>query len=291
MTSKTRPVTPPYSLSQLLRDGRLMLISAAIGLISLLPATPSVAASSDWAVNEGGRMRLILLPEGADGLRQGALVIEPRPGWITYWKEPGDVGIPPAITPPPGASYRVDNVGFPVPKVLSNGDMIDVGYDHPVTLPLTLKGAPDGSGVTLSAFVGVCQNICIPFQADLSVPPDAAGAVNPVEAALVRAARAQVPPGPSPDFHVVAHQLSPDRKELTVSLKMPKGDGALPQAFVSGPSGHVFVKATASSGPDGETVLTMPIGKLPKKYQIAGKQWGILVVSGSRAMETTLAFE
>lgn len=235
-------------------------------------------------------MRLILLPETPEGVRQGALVIEPKPGWITYWKEPGDVGIPPAITPAQGQSYTVNAVHFPVPKVLINGEMIDVGYDHPVTLPLELKNAPNGTGVTLSAFVGVCQNICIPFQADLSVAPDATGIANPVEAAIVASARAQIPPGPSPDFHVIAHELSADRKELTVRLKMPDG-AETPKAFVSGPSGHVFVEAAASLGTPGETVLTLPIGKLPKKYVLAGKQWGILVVSGSRAMETALAFD
>lgn len=290
MSLKTRK--QPSCPALLRANSRLtvLALSAAVALVSLLPTDPAVAASSDWAVNEGGRMRLILLPEDGDGLRHGALVVEPKPGWITYWKEPGDVGIPPAITPAPGAQYTVQSVGFPVPKVLMSGDMMDVGYDHPVTLPLTLKGAPTGEAVTLSAFVGVCQNICIPFQADLSVAPDAAGVANPVEAALVRSAEAQVPPGPSADFHVVDHRMSSDQKELLVRLKMPKG-AATPKAFVSGPSGHVFIDAVASQDVDGETLLTLPIGKLPKKYKIAGKTWGILVISGDRAMETTLAFE
>ena len=139
MNSKTAVDMSRFSLSCGLRSARLMMLSLAIGLALLVTAGPVAAASSEWAVNEGGRMRLILLPETGDGVRHGALVIEPKPGWITYWKEPGDVGIPPAITPAPGVSYTVDSVGFPVPKVLMNGDMIDVGYDHPVTLPLTLR--------------------------------------------------------------------------------------------------------------------------------------------------------
>jgi DsbC/DsbD-like thiol-disulfide interchange protein len=290
MTSKVQTDMPCSSLWFGGCSARLLLVSAAVSLMSLLPGAPAEAASSDWAVNEGGRMRLILLPATPDGMRQGALVIEPKPGWITYWKEPGDVGIPPAIKPAAGQPYTVDAVDFPIPKVLMNGEMIDVGYDHPVTLPLVLKNAPNDTGVTLSAFVGVCQNICIPFQADLVVPPDMGGVANPVEAALIASARAQVPPGPTPDFHVIAHQLSADAKRLTVRLKMP--DGAQPpKTFVSGPSGHVFVEATAAHGAEGETVLTLPIGKLPKKYKFAGKQWGILVVSGARSMETVLAFE
>lgn len=269
---------------------RLTPFAAILGMLFLLPALPLMAASSDWAVNEGGRMRLILLPEGADGLRQGALVIEPSPGWITYWKEPGDVGIPPAIKPAPGASYTVDSIGFPVPKVLMSGDMIDVGYDHAVTLPITLKNAPDTASVTLNAFVGVCQNICIPFQADLTVPPDTGGVSDPAAAALVAAALAQIPPGPSEEFHIVDHKLRPDAKELVVRAVLPEGSTA-PKVFVSGPSGHVFVNAEVTAGTSGETILTMPIGKLPKKYKLAGKRWGILIVSADRAMETTLAFD
>ncbi len=290
MTSKVPTHMSCSTPSWGVRGARYLLVSAVVSLMSLVPGGPAEAASSEWAVNEGGRMRLILLPATPEGVRQGALVIEPKPGWITYWKEPGDVGIPPAITPAAGQSYTVDAVDFPVPKVLMNGEMIDVGYDHPVTLPLVLKDAPNETGVTLSAFVGVCQNICIPFQADLVVPPDASGVANPVETALVASARAQVPPGPSPDFHVIAHQLSADKKQLLVRLKMPGGEQP-PKAFVSGPSGHVFVESSASQGTDGETVLTLPIGKLPKKYVLAGKQWGILVVSGKRAMETVLAFD
>lgn len=290
MTSKTAADSSCSRPSCGYRSARHWLLSAAVGLFSLLPGGPVTAASSEWAVNEGGRMRLILLPEDASGMRQGALVIEPKPGWITYWKEPGDVGIPPAIRPPAGAGYAVDSVGFPVPKVLMSGEITDVGYDRPVTLPLTLKNAPNGESVTLNAFVGVCQNICIPFQADLTVPPDPDAMANPVEAALVTSARAQVPPGPATDFHVIGHELSRDGRELLVRLKLPEGADA-PKAFVSGPSGHVFVESAVSVGKAGETLMTMPIGQLPKKYKIAGKRWGILVVSGNRAMETVLAFK
>ncbi len=290
MISRTETDMTSSRLLHALFRGPLAPFAAAIGLCFLLSAWPLMAASSEWAVNEGGRMRLILLPEGADGLRHGALVIEPKPGWITYWKEPGDVGIPPTIKPAPGASFSVDTIGFPVPKVLMSGDMVDVGYDHPVTLPITLRNAPDTTGVTINAFVGVCQNICIPFQADLTVPPDTEGASNAVETTLVASALAQIPPGPSEDFHVVGHRMSPDGKELVVRAMIPEGTSA-PEVFISGPSGHVFVKAHASAGEGGETILSVPIGKLPKKYKLAGKTWGMLVVSGDRAMETTLAFD
>jgi DsbC/DsbD-like thiol-disulfide interchange protein len=250
----------------------------------------SYAASSAWATNEGGRMRLVLLPAGADGSREGVLLIEPKKGWITYWREPGDVGIPPSITAAPGADYTVARVDFPVPKLLSSGDMQDVGYDHPVALPLVLANAGGEQPFKISAFVGVCQNICIPFQADLTVDPAAEVGTDPEEVALVQEAKRQVPPGPSEDFRVTGHMMQPDLKTLRVSLRLPAG-ASDPEVLVSGPSGHVYVEGEVSAGPDGETLYTMPIGKLPKGYTMAGKRWGLLVVAGNRAMETTLAFD
>lgn len=282
---------PLLSPSALTRSAACLTRLGLLALLGILPlALPGLAASSPWAANEGGRMRLVLLPVSADGSREGVLLIEPKPGWITYWREPGDVGIPPSITPAPGSDYTVGRVDFPVPKLLSSGDLQDVGYDHPVALPLTLLNAPDDRPVSLSAFVGVCQNICIPFQAELLVEPDGQIGSDPAEIRLVEDAKRLVPPGPSEDFRVTAHSLQPDLKSLQVSLRLPAGATA-PKVFISGPSGHVYVEGTASLGPDGETLYTVPIGKLPKAYKIKGKTWGILVVAGARAMETTLAFD
>lgn len=259
--------------------------------LCLAPLTVTAqAASSAWATNEGGRMKLVLLPADAEGSREGVLLIEPKPGWITYWKEPGDVGIPPSITPASGAAFSVARVDFPVPKLLTSGDMQDVGYDHPVALPLVLANAGNDTPISISAFVGVCQNICIPFQADLTVDPAAEIGVDPTEVALVENAKRLVPPGPSEDFRVTGHAIKPDLKSLEVSLRLPH-KGPATEVFLSGPSGHVYVEGKASAGPDGETLYTVPIGKLPKGYTIAGKRWGILVVAGDRAMETTLAFD
>src|SRR3546814_19049068 len=64
----------------------------------LLGVAMAQAETTPWATNEGGRMRLVALPPDADGTVRGALQIEPKPGWITYWREPGDAGIPPHVT-------------------------------------------------------------------------------------------------------------------------------------------------------------------------------------------------
>lgn len=101
-------------------------------------------------------------------------------------------------------------------RLLSSGDMQDVGSDHPVALPLVLTHAGGERPFRINAFVGVCQNICIPFQADLTVDPTRRGSGTDPQVALVKGLKRQVPPGPSGDFRVISHAMQPDLKSLQV---------------------------------------------------------------------------
>lgn len=253
------------------------------------------AESSDWALNEGGRMRLVVLPADADGKRAAALQIEPSPGWITYWREPGDAGIPPSINLAPDSGYTLSDIGYPVPKRIDNGDLRDIGYDGPVTLPLVLSG-PAGSSssgeLKASVFIGICRNICIPFQAEFQLSLTLSETAKAEEAEIVAAARKTLPEAPSPDFSVQSHALSTDGKQLSLTLTVPEGtapDGA--EIFVTGPSGHVFFGDDERRLEGNALTVVLPISGLPRKYDIHGKRWGLLVKAGGRAMETTLAFD
>lgn len=267
----------------------LMVATAAIVTVPILAAR---AATSDWQDNEGGRMRLVALAPDKSGLIKAALQIEPKDGWITYWREPGESGVPPQITLAPDSGLALEKMRFPTPKPISIGDVKEVGYDTPVTFPLDLRatgGAP--SKVDLTAFIGLCKDICIPFQASFALSIPASGQSQAAEEGLLAAADARLPAAPSPDFLVRDHKLSADGKTLSLSLTLPEAAGDAPQIYVTGPSGYVFFKRSNDQrdGRDFRTDIT--IGKLPKTYNIHGKSWGILAVDGDRAMETTLAFE
>ncbi|WP_414124606.1 protein-disulfide reductase DsbD domain-containing protein [Rhizobium sp. BR 317] len=250
------------------------------------------AAMSDWANNEGGRMRLVALAPDAQGHIRAALQIEPAPGWITYWREPGESGIPPQVSPTPDSGVALEKTSFPTPKPITVGAIQEIGYDAPVTLPLDFRlTGKQPSTLHLTAFIGLCKDICIPFQAEFSLPLSAAGQSTPHEQALLDAANASLPQAPSADFAVENHRLSPDAKTLSLRLTLPETTGSAPSIYVTGPTGYVFFKQ-ANGTRDGKTFATdIAIGKLPKNYDIKGKSWGILVIDGERAMETTLAFE
>ncbi len=258
----------------------------------LSSAAMAHAAMSDWVDNQGGRMRLVALAPDAEGHIRAALQIEPEPGWITYWREPGQGGIPPQITPAPGSGVTLEKTGYPIPKPISVGPIQEIGYDAPVTLPLDLRvtgKAPEK--LELNAFIGLCKDICIPFQADLSVPLPADEQPTSHELALLDAAKALLPEAPSSDFSVESHSISADARSLSLRLKLPDASGKAPAIYVTGPSGYIFFQQ-ANAKREGPTFSTeIEIGKLPQTYDIKGKSWGILVVDGDRAMETSLAFE
>lgn len=250
------------------------------------------AATSEWIDNQGGRMRLIALAPDAEGHIRAALQIEPEPGWITYWREPGQGGIPPQITPAAGSGVTLERTGYPIPKPIRVGPIQEIGYDAPVTFPLNLRVTGHAPAkLELTAFIGLCKDICIPFQADLSLPLPANEEPTSHELALLDAAKAVLPQPPSPDFTVQSQKISNDAKSLSLHLTLPEASGKTPEIYVTGPSGYVFFQQANAKREGTSFSADIVIGKLPKDYDPKGKDWGIQVVDGDRAIETTLALE
>jgi DsbC/DsbD-like thiol-disulfide interchange protein len=267
------------------------LFSAGLGAEALR------AEITPWASNEGGRMRLVVMPPEPDGKIRGALQIEPKPGWITYWREPGDTGIPPKISFSSGSSQgsgvSLGKISFPVPKRIDNGTLRDIGYDKPVAFPFELTtDTPDKPAFfNVSAFIGLCRNICIPFEADFAVAPEPAKGTPVEEAMVLNAATAALPEPPSDQFTVTHYIMTQGGNVLRLTLRLPEDTLGAPQIIVSGPEGHVLLDGINGRREGSSYTLDMPIGKLPKGYEIKGKRWSILAIAGGRAMETSLAFD
>ncbi|MBB3659542.1 DsbC/DsbD-like thiol-disulfide interchange protein [Rhizobium sp. BK650] len=238
-------------------------------------------------------MRLVALPPDGNGHMRAGLQIEPKPGWITYWREPGNNGIPPQITIAPQSGVTLDAISYPVPRHITDGNKVDdIAYDAPVTLPLSLRTSKTGSFILdATAFVGICKDICIPFQAQFSLKIGAVAQSRPQEEAILQAATARLPEAPSADFEIVAHAMSPDLKQLSLKVMLPEERSETPDIIVTGPNGYAFSRQVNTARGGKAYATDIAIGKLPKDYDIHGKQWGVLIIDGARAMETTLAFD
>lgn len=271
---------------------RLSTLLAGAFAAALCAGPAAQAAMSDWVDNQGGRMRLVALAPDADGHIRAALQIEPQPGWITYWREPGQSGIPPQVTLAPESGVTLEKTGYPTPKQITVGNIQEIGYDAPVTLPLDFRVAGKvPAKLELTAFIGLCKDICIPFQAEYSLPLPAGEQPTAHELALLDAAKASLPQPPSSDFALQSHSLTTDAKTLALRLTLPETTGDAPTIYVTGPTGYAFFEQANTKREGNAYSADIAIGKLPKNYDIKGKTWGILVIDGDRAMETTLALE
>lgn len=266
--------------------------AALLALAPLCLAQGAQAAMTPWATNQGGKMRIIALAPEPDGTLRGALQIEPESGWITYWKEPGQAGIPPQITLSASQGMTLEKLEFPVPRLFTNEGLKDLGYDHAVTLPFTLRIDDLQKPLTLnaSAFIGLCRNICIPFQAQFKLDLGEAKGLPLEENLILDKARQSLPEKPSTDFAVTHYALTGGNESLNLGLRLPDGADA-PQIFVAGPNGHVLFDQKNPQTTQGVYRVDMPVGRLPKAYEPKGKSWDILVIAGRRAMETSLAFD
>jgi DsbC/DsbD-like thiol-disulfide interchange protein len=138
-----------------------------LGLLLVLPLTPAAAGLvSPWAVGHNSRARLI-----AGGGMAGVELQMPQ-GWKTYWRDPGDAGgVPPSFDWSKSGNLAAAQVLYPAPKRFTDRAGDTVGYKGTVVFPvrLTPKDPKKPIDLRLTLDYGVCKEICIPGNAELSL--------------------------------------------------------------------------------------------------------------------------
>lgn len=266
-------------------DIRCTVVFTALAL-SIPAGSDAHAGATPWAEDTGGRMRLIVTAPDADGRIRGALQVEPADGFITYWREPGESGIPPQISVSADSDVSLESIAYPVPKRIELTGVTDMGYDGPVTFPLMLKASPGTMPqLDVSAFIGLCKDICIPFQASFHVGKETYKA-SAVDNAILAVAATTLPEPPSDDFRIASAVITGEA--LTLALTLP--DQTAPEITLASSDGFI-VKAPEGSFQDGRYVITISASSLPDGAASLESEWLILVKTGDRALETPLVFE
>lgn len=249
------------------------------------------AVQSEWVQSEGGAVRIVADRPEPDGTIPAILDIRLKPGWKTYWVEPGASGIPPQITVDPQDGISFSGLRFPAPKAFHDGIASYTGYDHSVAFPLSLKREAAGDlSLKASVFIGICKDICIPVQADIHLSLPETLAENPLDRARIDDAVAALPMQPSGTFKVTAASFDPAEKRLHLSLVTPVA--AMPtELFLSGPPGYSFGKPENVTAENGKVTAEIPV-RVPAKGG-ALKSGAVMLVarSGEQSMETPLAFD
>ena len=259
----------------------------AFGVLIVSTAGPALASSSQWFETDGARIRLITTGKAdAEGRLIGALDIDLKPGWKTYWRDPGDAGVPPQIDISSSRNIAAAEFQFPAPQRHDDGYNKWAGYDHPLVLPVvfTLASANEPAAIEAGIFLGVCEEICIPVQANLSVDPEA-DPYNPDDAAIIETALANLPGLEQPDFGVTL--LPEETDTMLVEASFP-GDADSVDFFVAAADGYSFA-APVRVEKDGKLFFSVPVLERPAEPPAGGKLHYTLV-TGSGAVSGLLPY-
>lgn len=170
-----RRMTSPRSLLR-----RAALAAVAALCLALPAAAQSLEDVVEAQILPGWRM--------SDGSHMAGLELRLKPGWKTYWRAPGDAGIPPRFDWRGSRNLMGVQIAWPVPKRMDQGGMTTIGYTGTLVLPLRLTPARAGGDIRLRGALdlGVCHDVCVPISlsVDAALSRDAAKRDPRIAAAL-----------------------------------------------------------------------------------------------------------
>jgi thiol:disulfide interchange protein len=258
-------------------------------IVALFAAASVLAAQAQTATVKTDEVRAELVAHAPEGASAGkpvwlGLVIEHAPHWHTYWKNPGDSGLPTMLAWQLPAGVSAGEIAWPTPSRLPIGPLVNYGFEGKLLLPVPVTVAPDFKGeslnVKLSAQWLVCKDVCIPQQGDftLRVPVKATTAAN---SALFSAAWAAQPKDAT-DAKVSA-ELVDDAKALRMGI------GGLPAAlhgkelsYFAETAGVIDHAAKVVGTWDGTTWRAdVPIS--PQRFESPSRMHAVLTASGQTA--------
>ena len=226
--------------------------------------------------------KVTLLSGGQDGgLWQAGVLVELKPGWKTYWRVPGDTGIPPQFDWNGSENSDAVEVGYPVPSRFNDAGGESIGYHDLVLFPLSVKPRKVDEAVRLrlNLFFAVCKEICIPARAKAELLLNSS-TINPLLTDWQRRVPRIVAMGETPVVTAVRIEM-PENKPMLV-LKLT---GAANDIFVESETTAYFGKPQFDISP-GEAWL--PISNVNNAGKLRGLPLRLTLSLGDSAIEQKL---
>jgi DsbC/DsbD-like thiol-disulfide interchange protein len=255
-------------------------------ILFLFPAFAQSPTSSSWAQGLHSRVRLIA--GGTEGTRLlGGVEIALDPGYKTYWRTPGDSGLPPNFDWSGSENVAAIDIRWPAPSRQEDAGGVAYVYGGGVTLPVLVQPKePDKPvRIVLAVDYGVCKDICIPAHAKLSATLSREGMPHVgIAKALAQVPRPQAL-GAKADAAVTGiERVGQDKHSFIVTVRVP--EGTKPALFAEGPESWYL----STSLPDAGNRFTVTVEDKPK--ETAGPvPVRLTLVAGSHAIETEVSLD
>ncbi len=260
-------------------------------------AEPS-AAATPWIEAQAARVRLLA---GADAAHPGKALlagveITMAEGWKTYWRNPGEAGVPPSFDWSGSSNTASIKVAYPAPMRLVDPAAEMIGYKTTVLFPIevTPKVPAEAVELRLALEFAVCREICIPAQASLAltVPPAPTAGAPAITAAFERVPRVQAKRrAGDPKLLRVTPKLAGPSPSLEIEAKFP-GGGAGADVFIEAPDG-IFVPMAKklAGGSDGQVRFLVDLSRAGNAEELKGKELIVTLVSDSGASEASVRLD
>ncbi|MCF8478059.1 MAG: cytochrome C biogenesis protein [Pseudolabrys sp.] len=264
---------------------------AVCGLAVPLTVSASAADTSGWSQDSKSTMRLIAGTNktGAARYRAG-IEIKLQPGWHTYWRYPGDSGVPPRFDF--SGSDNIQNVEalFPAPRLFTDETGNSIGYTDSVIFPVLVTPRQAGKPVTLRLKIdyAVCEKLCIPAEgrAELTLAEGPSAQDTALTAADARVPKAVSAAEAGLSLRRVNDGAKDTKPQIAIDLKTATDKPVA--IFVEGPTpGWALpIPKPAQGAPKGHRHFGFELDGLPPGVSPKGQfDLTFTVVEGERAYE------
>ncbi len=254
----------------------------------LFGAPAHAADASPWADDSRSAIRLIAgaNPDGAANLRAG-IEIKLQPGWKTYWRYPGDSGVPPRFDFSGSENLKIAKVLYPAPHLFTDDAGQSLGYKDSVILPLQVSPQQPGKPVTLRLKLdyAVCEKLCIPAAGRAELTLGTGESAN--EAALT-ASEARVPKLVTATQAGLSLRRANNAPKPLVVVDLAAPTGQPVELFVEGPTPEwaLPIPSPAQGAPAGRRHFGFDLDGLPPGVDPkAPLELTFTVIEGDRAIE------
>jgi DsbC/DsbD-like thiol-disulfide interchange protein len=267
-------------------------VRAALGLAAAVFASSiSIEAraedASPWQRDGHSAVRL-LAGSRSGAVLLGGIAFQLQPGWKTYWRTPGDSGVPPRFDFSKSDNIEAVTVLWPAPTKFDDGaGGHSLGYHDTIVLPLRIVAKSTDKPVTLRADINyaVCEKLCIPVETNAEL---AFTNVASTEDSALLAALDTVPkPANVGDPNPLTIRDVKREGKSSVLVDVVSPDDRAPNLFVEGPTPDwgLPVPKLLEHGPPGVKRFTFELDGVPPGVSPEGAALKLTLVGGDRSYE------
>lgn len=264
-------------------------------------ASHAQGAAGPWWKTDHGAVRLIAASDAAGHSEKIRLGLHFRmiPDWKIYWRTPGDAGFPPQPNWAGSKNLASVDVNWPLPVRFSVLGLETLGYENEVVLPITASLFEPGQPVSIRVKMPylTCAEICVPYQANLTLDLPAGPETTTLEAGLIESYAAQVPKkGADAALSVAAAEVDGKPGAQTVRIVANAATPFTePDVLIEGPPGFLFGKAKVRKVDQGVRAIMVAAVTAPRQKSedaapadLVGSSLTLTMINGTRAIEQTV---